>query len=191
MKVVFYNNWFAPNGQMFRKSVPLTEEGARHIPDKWADQLPKTAKVVGRDKIEALDPKRSIYRNAIKKKPTSVGGDAPGKRMRDHMEAQNVDLQRQQQARDLEELGEVVEDVKDAPEPDEDLTTRVVDPDEEGEAETDDAGSEAEEEELTPAEKAAKFRAELDASGQPPAHNKAGQLRMAKARAARKTRKPR
>ncbi len=44
-KVILQNNWFAPNGQLFRRS--LSKQGPpADIPDRLVHQLPKTARVV-------------------------------------------------------------------------------------------------------------------------------------------------
>lgn len=44
-KVILQNNWFGPNGQLFRRS--LSKQGPPvDIPDRLVHQLPKTARVV-------------------------------------------------------------------------------------------------------------------------------------------------
>ncbi len=54
--VILQNNWFAPNGQLFRRSV--SKQGPPvDIPDHMVEFLPKSARVVPKD-YETPDPKK-------------------------------------------------------------------------------------------------------------------------------------
>jgi len=96
MKVVLKNNWFAPNGTMFLKSVPGDKRGAHVMPDAWEKLLPSTALVVGKHEIQP-----EVVRRLINERPGPIFQDPEAARLHDLALAQAKanETQREEEAK--------------------------------------------------------------------------------------------
>jgi len=131
LKVVFWNDWFAPSGQIFRKSNPKNPTGAVDVPEEvagWnsetrkATLLPSSAKVVSVDERKAPPPPK--YINPAHVLDPQHVTDVNNRKREEAEAAAASAAQKEADAR----LGEGARQVKEAVADMKDEGTRVTDP---------------------------------------------------------------